>query len=151
MQPTAAPWTKGSAQGADAPSPRLPSDLPAVSRGETTRAPWSTLSGPALTGRPVEAAIRAEPAWPEPPTGGAAHWRAHVFAPASKRISSVERLRQFLQSQAARDFLGFVCALNDAAKGHAISEPCPVRRSYRAAAEPATQPSLPCSHSLPRS
>jgi len=33
--------------------------------------------------------------------------------------------RRFLTSQAARNFVGFLLALNDAVRGKALSDPCP--------------------------
>lgn len=121
MAPTAAPWARRAAPG-DAP-------LPAVSRGELTRAPWAAPSGPALTGRPVEAAVpHAQPQLPAPKPGGAS---AHAFVPAAKRIATAEQLRAFLRSAPARDFVGFVLALNEAVKGRQLSDRCHVRPCAR--------------------
>lgn len=117
MPPTAAPWARQSAH-IDAP-------LPAASRGELTRAPWAGASGPALTGRPVAAAVpHAQPQLPAPKCGDTGE---HSFLPASKRIHSVEQLQAFLRSTTARDFVGFVLALNEAVKGRQLSDPCHVR------------------------
>lgn len=110
MEPTAAPWAKR--PPSDAPPPlgvptaglrgaaaaaapgALP--LPAVSRGELTRAPWAAASGPALTGRPVEAAVpHAQPRLPPLATED---FSSHRFVPPAKRIQSPEQLKQFLRS-----------------------------------------------------
>lgn len=130
MEPTKAPWAQQPAQPASPRSPRShdPLSLPAVSRGETTKAPWSALTGPALTGQRVEAAIKAEPGLP----GGAADYAAHAFAPARKAITSTEHLKHFLASEVARDFMAYVLALNEAIKGRALSDPCQARVRARA-------------------
>lgn len=115
---TRAPWAAAGAAAAAAP-------LPAVSRGELTKAPWA--SGPALTGRPVEAAV-PDAAPRLPPAPPPEHdWSAHRFAPPAKRIAGAEHLKQFLQSAAARDFVSFLLALNEAVKGRQLSDPCEVR------------------------
>lgn len=117
MPPTAAPWARRPGPG-DVP-------LPAVGRGELTRAPWAAASGPARTGRPVEAAVpHAQPQLPAPKPGGAAD---HAFVPATKRITTMEQLQAFLRSAPARDFVGFLLALNEAVKGKQLSDRCHVR------------------------
>ncbi|KAL4421972.1 hypothetical protein ABPG77_010995 [Micractinium sp. CCAP 211/92] len=114
MPPTAAPWARQSAH-IDAP-------LPAASRDGLTRAPWAGASGPALTGRPIAAAVpHAQPQLPAPKCGDTGE---HSFLPASKHIHSVEQLQAFLRSTTARDFVGFVLALNEAVKGRQLSDPC---------------------------
>jgi serine/threonine-protein phosphatase 2A activator len=97
--------------------------LPAVSRGELTRAPWAAASGPALTGRPVEAAVPH--AQPRLPPLAAADLSLHRFVPPAKRIQTPEQLKQFLRSEAARDFVSFILALNEAVKGKQLSDTCP--------------------------
>ena len=114
MEPTAAPWAKKEAQlppgmpaagprGAAAAAGSLP--LPAVSRGELTRAPWAAASGPAMTGRPVEAAVPH--AQPRLPPRAADDFGAHRFVAPAKRIHTPEQLKQFLRSGAP--FLGRGC------------------------------------------
>ncbi|KAL4431093.1 hypothetical protein ABPG75_006349 [Micractinium tetrahymenae] len=114
MAPTAAPWARRPGP-ADAP-------LPAVSRGELTRAPWAAGAGAALTGRPVEVAVpHAQPRLPAPKPGGT---EGHAFMPVAKRITTAEQLQAFLRSASARDFVGFVLALNEAVKGRQLSDRC---------------------------
>jgi serine/threonine-protein phosphatase 2A activator len=115
MQPTAAPWARRSPSSTD--------PLPAVSRGETTKAPWHAVTGPALTGQRVDAVIKAEPRLPPQQ---ASDYTQHEFSPARKIISSTEQLKQFLKSEAAKDFLAYILALNEAVKGRQLSDPCHV-------------------------
>lgn len=119
MAPTAAPWAKPGVAGPGSSAP-----LPAVSRGELTKAPWAAVSGPALTGRPVEAAVpRAQPRLPSVPS---ADFSGHAFVPAAKRILSTDHLKQFLRSDVACDLVSFILALNKAVKGKQLSDPCEV-------------------------
>lgn len=67
-----------------------------------------------------------------PPTlhlGGAA--APHTFQPPTKRIHSAEQLKSFLRSEAARDFVGFVLALNEAVKGKQLSDRCEVSEAVQ--------------------
>ena len=116
MQPTAAPWAQR------APTSKDP--LPAVSRGETTKAPWLAVTGPALTGQRVEAVIKAEPKLPK--QHELQDYSNHAFVPARKVITSADQLKQFLQSEAAKDFVGYILALNEAVKGRQLSDACHV-------------------------
>ena len=116
MQPTAAPWAQR------VPTSKDP--LPAVSRGETTKAPWHAVTGPALTGQRVEAVIKAEPKLPK--HHELQDYSSHVFVPARKVITSADQLKQFLQSEAAKDFVGYILALNEAVKGRQLSDACHV-------------------------
>lgn len=43
-----------------------------------------------------------------------------------------ESVCRFLQSQAARDFVGFLLALNEAVRGKALSDPCPASPAVEA-------------------
>ncbi|KAI3433441.1 hypothetical protein D9Q98_003255 [Chlorella vulgaris] len=114
MAPTAAPWAKPGA------GPAAP--LPAVSRGELTKAPWAAASGYSLAGHSVDAAVaHAEPRLPEV---GSTDFSSHAFVPAGKRIHTAEQLKQFLGSDTARDFVCFVLALNEAVKGKQLSDRC---------------------------
>lgn len=123
LQQTRAPWAAAPAVPGTSTAAGLP--LPPVSRGELTRAPWAASSGPALTGRPVQAAVpHAAPRVPAPPP--AHDWSVHRFAPPAKRITSAEQLKQFLGSEAARDFVSFILALNEAVKGKQLSDSCEV-------------------------
>jgi hypothetical protein len=115
MAPTAAPWAKPGG---------VP--LPPVSRGELTKAPWAPASGPALAGRPVDAAV--PDAQPRLPPVAADDWGPHTFLPAAKRIHTAAHLKQFLRSEAARDFMSFVLALSEAVRGKQLSDPCQVGR-----------------------
>ena len=71
-------------------------------------------------------------AQPRLPAPAAADWAAHRFVPAAKRIHTAEQLKQFLQSQAASDFVGFILALNEAIKGKQLSDPCHVSEAVAA-------------------
>lgn len=121
MEPTAAPWVRK--PGGDAPPPMgvptaglrgaaaaatgsLP--LPPVSRGELTRAPWAAASGPALTGRPVEAAVPH--AQPRLPPLAAEDFSSHRFLPPAKRIHTPEQLKQFVRSGACRGGAALRCS-----------------------------------------
>ncbi|PSC73914.1 serine threonine-phosphatase 2A activator [Micractinium conductrix] len=137
MPPTAAPWARQAAGGG---APGAP--LPAVSRGELTRAPWAAASGPALTGRPVEAAMpHAVPRLPAPLGGNAGAVAAgaaapsvplgHTFVPPTKRIHSPEQLKAFLRSDTARGFVSFILALNEAVKGRQLSDKCEVSEAVQ--------------------
>ncbi|EFN59472.1 hypothetical protein CHLNCDRAFT_18967 [Chlorella variabilis] len=124
MAPTAAPWAKPGVAGPGSSAP-----LPAVSRGELTKAPWAAVSGPALTGRPVEAAVpRAQPRLPSVPS---ADFSGHAFVPAAKRILSTDHLKQFLRSDVACDLVSFILALNKAVKGKQLSDPCEESEAVR--------------------
>lgn len=48
---------------------------------------------------------------------------AQTFTPARKRITHADALQQFLNSQAAKDFVSFILALNDAVTGKKASDP----------------------------
>lgn len=148
MQPTAAPWAKKPASGEAPPPTGMPPTaglpppagtraaglgslpLPAISRGELTTAPWAAgrggmAGGPAPAGRPVDAAVPH--AAPRLPPLAADDFSAHRFAPPTKRIQAAEQLPQFLRSETARDFVSFILALNEAAKGRSLSDACHVR------------------------
>lgn len=129
MEPTKAPWATagGDPEAGPAgrnPRPYDPLSLPAVSRGETTKAPWSAVSGPALAGRPVEAVIKTQPSLPKAVELEEATQLA--FAPAHKVITTAEQLKQFLSSEAAKDFVAYILALNEAVKGRQLSDSCHV-------------------------
>eukprot|EP00887_Chlorella_sp_A99_P005770 scaffold1.g5770.t1 len=155
MEPTRAPWARPPGAGGPPPPPGAtaappPNEaLPPVSRGELTTAPWAKTAGAQvapLTGKPVEAAIQAEPRLPSPVallpaagdaprgagTGGAEPAAAHAYVPATKRITSTELLQRFLASQPAHDFVAFVLALNEAVKGRQLSDPCHVSETMQA-------------------
>ena len=71
------------------------------------------------TGKPVDLVVVAEPKMPlRAETQGPS---PHIFKPAERRITSAADLQKFLKSQALKDFMGFILALNEAAKGHPIS------------------------------
>lgn len=88
-----------------------------------TRAPCTA------AGKPVEAAIKAEPGLPAQAAADEAGWSDHRFTPAAKRITSADALQRFLASQTAHDFVAFILALNEAVKGHRLSDACHVSSS----------------------
>ncbi|KAK9828967.1 hypothetical protein WJX72_003113 [[Myrmecia] bisecta] len=98
MAPTAAPWAQAGQAGA--PLARRP------------------------PGTPVEEIIHAEPhmpgAVPSPQLQPGV-----VPRPAQRRIHSQEDLAKFLKSQAIKDFVGFILALNDSVRGAKLSADCP--------------------------
>ena len=47
-------------------------------------------------------------------------------------LATGEAACRFLRSQAARDFVGFLLALNEAVRGKALSDPCPASRAVEA-------------------
>jgi serine/threonine-protein phosphatase 2A activator len=113
MQPTAAPWAKRPDASAE--------PLPAVSRGETTSAPWAggRVPPPPPDRAPPPLVRAAEPRWP-PAIPDIA---THAFRPAAKCVDGPPALRRFLESEPAAAFLSFLLALGAAARGRPLSAP----------------------------
>lgn len=83
----------------------------------------SGLAGPVsslrATGRPVDLVVKAEPKMPSPAREQSQS--SQGFRPAERRITSNADLQKFLKSQALKDFMGFILALNEAAQGQPVS------------------------------
>jgi Phosphotyrosyl phosphate activator (PTPA) protein len=94
-----------------------------------TAAPWAShtalppLPATPWRGQPVEEVVHAEAGLPHV-SSAESHGHASTYAPASKRIHNKDDLQQFLKSDAARHFVGFILALNEAVQGKKLSDAC---------------------------
>ncbi|KAI8469681.1 MAG: PTPA-domain-containing protein [Monoraphidium minutum] len=125
MSPTAAPWAVGAvppAAPAFAPG-GAPGAAPAGAAALLRRPPGAA-SGGMHTGRPTAALVEAAPRMPAARSGGGGP--PPQFEAPSKRICSEEDLRRFLEGEAAKDFVAFILALNQAATGTKLSPPPPL-------------------------
>eukprot|EP00191_Tetraselmis_sp_GSL018_P013413 CAMPEP_0177585076 /NCGR_PEP_ID=MMETSP0419_2-20121207/4268_1 /TAXON_ID=582737 /ORGANISM="Tetraselmis sp., Strain GSL018" /LENGTH=390 /DNA_ID=CAMNT_0019074721 /DNA_START=417 /DNA_END=1590 /DNA_ORIENTATION=- len=111
--PTAAPWATG--------LPQAP-----------TAAPWAdSNAGNAEGGRPltpVPSGGKVAPPFIVEATselpGVAPDLSGHQFCIPRKMITSAELLKQFLESESLKEYIGFLMACNDAVKGRKLSEEC---------------------------
>ncbi|KAL8153800.1 hypothetical protein V2J09_011560 [Rumex salicifolius] len=112
---------------------------PNMNPDNETVPPWSEVSPPPSTHRPV-----SFPAGNFSPGTAAYNQQAIILAPVpqaqavptvsrpfhfqtpSKRISSPSDALHFVNSDSGQNFLGFVVALSDSVRGHKISDPCQI-------------------------
>lgn len=81
------------------------------------------LSGPVsklrATGQPVDLVVKAEPKMPALVENRSRS--SNQFRAAERRVTSKSDLQKFLKSQALKDFMSFILALNEAVQGQPIS------------------------------
>lgn len=123
MEHTRAPWATAGPSSASTGTM-----LPPIARGETTSAPSARAGPSAILQRPIDVNISTPPHFPPPLEDP----NSHTFLPTQKRITNVQMLRKFLDSSIAAGFLGFILALNEAARGHALSDACEISETTTA-------------------
>ncbi|CAK0782979.1 hypothetical protein CVIRNUC_006174 [Coccomyxa viridis] len=123
MEPTRAPWAREGPNHLDVQPPRLSasSDM-AVDTAAPAASSHHHRERGYLTGQPVDSVVVAEASLPMPLA--ASGRQGTSFQPPKKRIHSQADLDRFLRSDAVREFVGFIHALNDAVKGRSNGEAC---------------------------